>query len=71
MKTPTIKPNYQTTIHRDGTASVWDVYRQQWKRYTVASILMERHDLMASLPQTDRDALNSSFQRMVDRTEAA
>lgn len=65
MNTPKIKPNYQTTVHRDGTASVWDVYLQQWKRYTIASILTHRHDLFASLPKSDRDALNAAFQREI------
>lgn len=60
---PTIKPNQKTTIHRDGTASVWDVYLQQWKRYSIASILIEKHDLFASLPENDRRAINAAFKR--------
>jgi hypothetical protein len=39
------------------------MYRQQWMRYSIASILTERHDVLASLPASDRDALNAAFRR--------
>lgn len=28
----TTTTNYRPTFHRDGTVTVWDVYRQQWRR---------------------------------------
>ena len=29
---PTIKTNAQSTFHRDGTVSYWDLYEQRWCR---------------------------------------
>lgn len=46
--TPTIKPNYQTTFHRDGTVSYWSVYRQQWERKAADAIADEDTAAMRS-----------------------
>ena len=35
---PTIKPHRETTYHRDGTVSLWDVYEQQWRRLPAVDI---------------------------------
>lgn len=50
---PTIKPNYGTTYHRDGTVSYWSVNLQQWQRIS-AYALTSRHDDFASLNETER-----------------
>lgn len=42
---PRIKRNRQATCHRDGTASFWSVYRQQWVREVAA--LIEDRELAA------------------------
>lgn len=37
--TPTIKPQYASTVHRDNTVSYWDVYLQQWQRTSIFAIV--------------------------------
>lgn len=57
MTAPTIKAKYGLTYHRDGTASYWDVYRQQWQR-TSAYALTNKHDVYASLPDAARKRIS-------------
>ena len=54
MKQPTIKPNYQSTHHRDGTVSFWNVYARQWERKSAAHI---PDTVLSTLPQSDRDRI--------------
>ncbi len=62
MKTPTIKPNYRTTYHRDGSVSYWSVYLQQWQR-TSAYNLTTRHDDFAALSKEERAKINQMVLR--------
>lgn len=32
MKTKSVKTGFETTFHRDGSVTVWDVYAQEWRR---------------------------------------
>jgi hypothetical protein len=48
----TIKSNYQTTFHRDGTVSYWDVYQQQWVRQAASQV---RDQDLASMGSSDRE----------------
>lgn len=48
---PTIKPQYGTTYHRDGTVSYWNVYLQQWKRQAARRISDE---VLSTLPAKER-----------------
>ena len=57
MKTPSIKPAYKTTYHRDGTVSYWNVYLQQWQQ-TSAYALTNRHDVFASLDKGERKRIS-------------
>jgi hypothetical protein len=41
----------QTTMHRDGTVTLWDVWRQQWRRLPALAAL---HLLGASLSARER-----------------
>jgi len=45
--------SYQTKYHRDGTVTVWDVYRQQWTRREASDVYADDR-VMASLPAYDR-----------------
>lgn len=45
--------SYQTRYHRDGTVTVWDVYRQQWTRREASAVYADDR-VMASLPHRDR-----------------
>lgn len=54
---PTIKPHYGTTYHRDGTVSYWSVYLQQWQRVS-AYALTNRHDDFASLSEEERKRIS-------------
>jgi hypothetical protein len=50
MKT-TAKPDpYRTTLHRDGTITVWNVYRQSWERTASPS-----DEVLASLDPQERE----------------
>lgn len=60
--TPTIKPKYASTVHRDNTVSYWDVHLQQWHRTSIFAIV-NKHDVFASLPQSDRDKINAAIKR--------
>lgn len=51
---PTIKPNYQITIHRDGTVSFWNVYSSVWERKPCASVTDAE---LAALTASDRAAI--------------
>ena len=51
--TPSIKPNYKSTFHRDGTVSYWSVYKQQWVRTSVYDLTC-RHDDYAAIPEKER-----------------
>lgn len=42
--------NYKTKFHRDGTVTLWDVYRQQWDRTDSPS-----DEVLASLPPNERN----------------
>jgi len=44
---------HRTTYHRDGTVTVWDVYRQQWWRSDALKIYQD-HQVMASLNSHER-----------------
>ena len=48
--TTTQQDPYRTTYHRDGTLTVWDVYRQQWVRTPSPS-----DQVLASMRPADRD----------------
>jgi len=51
---PTIKPRQATTIHRDGSISLWDVHAQQWRRLPANQVSATT---LATLPQADRDRI--------------
>lgn len=42
---------YSTTYHRDGTVTVWDVYRQGWRRLRADRI---SDSLLATLTERER-----------------
>lgn len=44
--------NYETTLHSDGTVTVWDVYSQQWLRTRNPSV-----HLLASLMPEEREKI--------------
>ena len=50
MLKPKIKTSYANTYHRDGSASIWDVYAQQWTRQVAFSGAQ-----LASLNTQERD----------------
>ncbi len=50
--TATIKSNYMTTFHRDGSVSYWNVYQQQWVREQASEV--SDQDL-ASMSSGDRE----------------
>lgn len=52
---PTIKPNYATTYHKDGTVSYWDVHRQQWQRKPAAEI---SDAVQSTLTEGERTAIS-------------
>jgi hypothetical protein len=49
MTTETKRDPYRTTYHRDGTVTVWDVYRQCWHR----TARPDDH-ILASMSHADR-----------------
>ena len=42
---------YRTTFHRDGSVTIWSVYRQQWERLDVSDLSDET---LATLPPRER-----------------
>ena len=50
----TTKDPYATTLHRDGTVTLWDVYSQSWKRLNVCAI---SDRTMATLSGRERDRI--------------
>jgi hypothetical protein len=50
--TATIKSNYRTTFHRDGSVSFWSVYQQQWMREQAIHV-SDKH--LASMSSHDRE----------------
>lgn len=38
----TVKPNLDITLHRDGSVSYFDVFQQQWARYSAAGLMQSR-----------------------------
>ncbi len=56
----TIKPNQQTTFHRDGSVSFWSVYNQQWVRQSSEHI--SDQDL-ASMSAEDRQRVIKMAER--------
>ena len=60
---PTIKPNQEITIHRDGTVSYFSVYTQQWQRVSAAALVGAR-DFLA-LTSADRAKIKAAAQRLV------
>ena len=61
---PTIKPNQEITIHRDGTVSYFSIYLRTWQRIS-AYALTNRHDDFAALTVSDRAKINSAFRKLV------
>jgi hypothetical protein len=49
-----------STYHRDGTITLWDIYRQQWRRIPAAEVTDR---LLATLPPRERERI----QRMAAR----
>jgi hypothetical protein len=49
---------FRSTLHRDGSASVWCVYTQQWQRVRELSSSMS-----ATLSTTERERVNAHFSR--------
>jgi hypothetical protein len=58
----------RTTVRRDGTVRVWDVYRQQWAEYAAPGL---PDAILATLPQRDRDRIASAARARVLRDLAA
>ena len=60
MQTKTTKTSnpYRSTLHRDGTVTVWNVYTQTWQRVRSLS-----DPVSASLPRSERDLINAHFAR--------
>ena len=52
---------YRTTYHRDGTVTLWDVYRQMWRRMKAANV---PDQIMASLSVVER----ARIERMAAKT---
>lgn len=48
---PKRKPNFGTTVHWDGTVSLWNVYTQTWQRTPIMAVPDE---VLASLSAQDR-----------------
>ena len=48
---PTVKSGYQSTYHRDGTVSFWNVNRQQWQRRDAEAI---PSSVLSTLDNTER-----------------
>ena len=49
-KAKKVKTGYESTFHRDGTVTIWDVYQQTWKRGSKFS-----DQVLASLDATERE----------------
>ena len=49
---------YRATLHRDGTATVWCVYTQQWQRCRSLTRAMS-----ATLSTKERERVNAHFAR--------
>ena len=49
---------YRSTLHRDGTVTVWDVYSQQWERHSdlsdeiLATLGSERDRVVAHISRS-------------------
>ncbi len=51
---PTIKPKQQTTYHRDGSVSFWNVMTQQWERKSATHI---PDAVLSTMSQTERERI--------------
>lgn len=49
---PKRKAGYESTFHRDGTVSYWDIYAQNWRRQSAASI---RDEVLRSFDSEEVD----------------
>lgn len=56
----TYEMNYETTYHRDGTVTLWDVYKQQWERVAAENVSDE---ILASLTETERSRIGRMAER--------
>lgn len=52
--TPRIKQNLGITLHKDGSVSFWDVYRQQWQRTWISEM---DHKIVASFSAEERSKI--------------
>jgi hypothetical protein len=52
---------YRTTYHRDGTVTLWHVYRQAWVRLHVRDI---SDDTLATLSHTERRRIETMRGRL-------
>lgn len=51
--------NFNSTFHRDGSVTIWNIFQQQWKRYrTVPS-----NEVLASLDHKERDRVIRHIKR--------
>jgi hypothetical protein len=53
---------YKTTFHRDGTVTLWNVFRQQWTRRDAAAISDE---LLATLTPAERARIERMARKAV------
>lgn len=56
----TKKGMYDSTFHRDGTVTFWDVYEQQWRRMHVCDFAPR---LLSTLGHRERDRILRSRKR--------
>ncbi len=58
--------SYDTTYHRDGTVTVWDVYRQQWTRRQASELALD-NDVMPTLSGAERERVSAMARGMTVR----
>ena len=52
------KPNYKSTLHRDGSVSFFDIYLQQWRRSTEVGNIV-----LATLGDIERTKIKNHLKR--------
>jgi len=45
---------YKTTYHRNGTVTVWNIFKQGWERLAARDVCPE---ILATLTQSERDRI--------------
>ena len=58
------KPNYKSTLHKDGSVSFFDIYLQQWRRSTEVGNIV-----LATLGDTERTKIRNHLKNHLKRNE--